>query len=294
MLILLQFKTITTTYCRTTLNLMGYSNEPCRLIGEVYNEKIQLKRYQQANDKNGIHYLYLNKCILHYLFQEYAPAVENAEIAEQHLDGVISMLEVAIFHFYDSLARLAMYPSLPKSSLEAVLNKVSANQQKMNLWAKHAPMNFQHKYDLVEAERSRVLGKDGDAREFYDKAIELAHENEYINEEALAYELAGQFYLAKGQTKFAQVCLRDAHYAYQQWGALAKVKDLEAKYPQLLTTAKILRSDVTTTGTVISTNATWLQTSTVLDLDSVTKAFFTTQKLLKEIRFFSKIGFLAS
>ena len=42
---------------QVVLNLMGYSNEPCRLIGEAYNEKIQLERYQQANDKNGFHYL---------------------------------------------------------------------------------------------------------------------------------------------------------------------------------------------------------------------------------------------
>ncbi len=265
---------------QVVLNLMGHSNDPCRLIGEVYDENIQLERYQQANERNGIHYLHLNKCILHYLFQEYAPAVEHAEIAEQHLDGVTGMLAVAIFHFYDSLARLALYSDSPPQEQYSILDKVAANQEKMQKWAEHAPMNFQHKYDLVEAERCRVLGKDGEAREFYDKAIELAQENEYLNEEALAHELAGQFYLAKGQTKFALVCLRDAHYAYQQWGAVAKVADLEAKYSQLLTIPKSLSANVTTTGTLMSSNATRLQTSTVLDLDSVTKA---SQTLVGEI-----------
>jgi hypothetical protein len=32
----------------------------------------------------------------------------------------------------------------------------------------------------------------------YDKAIALAKENEYINEEALAHELAAKFYLFMG------------------------------------------------------------------------------------------------
>jgi len=258
---------------QVVLNLMGHSNDPCRLTGEVYDETIQLPLLQQANDRTGIHHLHIHKCILHYLFQEYAPAVENAKIAGEHLDGVTSTLWVVIFHFYDSLVRLAVYPSLSQQEQEAVLTKVSANQQKMKLWAEHAPMNFQHKYDLVEAEHSRVLGEDGDAREFYDKAIELAHENEYLNEEALAHELAGQFYLAKGQTKFAQVCLYEAHYAYQQWGALAKVKDLESRYPQFLApkTARAIPMDTDISVTRMASTST-KGSSEWLDLNSVTKA----------------------
>jgi predicted ATPase/signal transduction histidine kinase/tRNA A-37 threonylcarbamoyl transferase component Bud32 len=260
-------------FWQVVLNLTGHSNHPCHLIGEVYDEKIQLERYQQANDKTTIHYLHLNKCILYYLFQEYAPALENAKIAEQHLEGVTGMFVVAIFHFYDSLARLALYPSLPKSEQEAVLTKVSGNQEKMTQWAHHAPMNYQHKYDLVEAERSRVLGKDDDAREFYDKAIALAHENEYLNEEALAYELAGQFYWLKGMPKVAQVYLRDAHYAYQQWGALAKVKNLETRYPQFLLpkTASTIPTNVTISATRMASTST-KSGSEWLDLNSLMKA----------------------
>jgi len=261
-------------FWQIVLNLTGHVNNPCRLTGDIYDENTQLPLHQRTKDRTAIHHLHVNKCILHYLFQEYVMAIENAEIAEQHLDGVISQLEVAIFHFYDSLARLAVYPSLPQQEQEAIFTKVSANQQKMKLWAEYAPMNFQHKYDLVEAERSRVLGKDGDAREFYDKAIELAHENEYRNEEALAYELAGQFYLLKGNLKVAQVYLRDAHYAYQQWGALAKVKHLETKYPQFLTpkTAPAILTNATISATKMAPDSTTGSSNQWLDLNSVTKA----------------------
>ena len=95
-----------------------------------------------------------------------------------------------------------------------IFERVTANQEKMKHWAEHAPMNFLHKFYLVEAERSRVLDKDGEAREFYDKAITLAQENDYLNEAALAQELAGKFYLGKGQVKIAQIYLCDAHYTY--------------------------------------------------------------------------------
>jgi len=259
---------------QVVLNLMGHSNDPCCLIGEVYDEKIRLERYQEANDRNGIHYLHLNKCILHYLFQEYAAALEHAEIAEQHLDGVTGMLVVAIFHFYDSLIQLAVYPSLSQQEQDAVLTKVSANQQKMNLWAEHAPMNFQHKYDLVEAEKARVLGQ-LEAIEWYEKAIAGAKVNEYLNEEALAYELAAKFYLGRGMEIIAQTYMKEAHYHYQQWGASAKVNDLETKYPQWLT-QKTLSTQITTNVSISATKMVAVSStgtsSEWLDLNSVTKA----------------------
>ena len=75
-------------------------------------------------------------------------------------------------------------------------------------------MNHAHKFHLVEAERARVMGHDSDAREYYDQAIDLAREHGYVNEEALANELAAKFYLAGGRVRIASHYLRDAHYAY--------------------------------------------------------------------------------
>lgn len=221
-------------YWQSVLNLIEPSNHSYQLIGKAYNEVNMQPQHQQANDKLALCLLSLHKMILGYLFHHYRQAIENAKIAEINLSGIFATLQVAIFHFYDSLARLAVYPDSPAPEQEQIIKKVLANQEKMQKWAHHAPMNFLHKFHLVEAERCRVLGKDGEAREYYDKAIEGARENESINEEALASELAGQFYLAKRKPKLAQFYLRDAHYAYQHWGAVAKVKNLEEKYPQWL------------------------------------------------------------
>jgi len=177
-------------FWQVVLNLMGRSKYPYRLTGDEYDENIMLPFHQVANDRLAIHYLYLNKSILYFLFQEYTQALEYSKKAEQHIDGAASMLPVAVFHFYDSLIRLALYPDMSQTEQDRFLTKVSGNQEKMKQWAYHSPMNFRHKFYLVEAERSRVLGKDGDARELYDKAIEFSHEHGYLNEEALAHELA--------------------------------------------------------------------------------------------------------
>jgi signal transduction histidine kinase/CheY-like chemotaxis protein len=127
---------------------------------------------------------------------------------------------------------------------------------------------------LVEAEKAWVLGQDLTAMDLYEKAIAGARENEYLQEEALAYERAGEFYLARGMDKVAQTYLREAHYAYQRWGALAKVKDVEERYPQLIaqSSAKISTTATVTTGATITTSATRMSSSTRLDLESLMKA----------------------
>ena len=84
----------------------------------------------------------------------------------------------------------------------------------------------------MEAEKARVLGQVVEAIDSYERAIKGAKDNEYIQEEALAYELAAKFYLARGMEKFAQTYMKEAHYYYERWGATAKVKDLETRYPQ--------------------------------------------------------------
>ncbi|MEK8021862.1 MAG: AAA family ATPase, partial [Candidatus Parabeggiatoa sp.] len=265
---------------QVVLNLIGQPPEtsiifpPYHLKGRVYDEDKVLPILKEANDIIGLALFYFYKLGLCVLFQAYPQAIENASELEKNLEWLLGTVILPLFYFYDSLAQLAVYSeSLPLEQQQNILNRVAAHQQQLKQWAQNASMNYLHKYYLVEAERCRVLGKDGEAREFYDKAIELAQENEYLNEEALAYELAGQFYLAKGMSKVAQVYLHDAHYAYQQWGALAKVKDLETRYPQFIVpkTARSMPTDATISGTRMASGLT-KDGSDWLDLKSIMKA----------------------
>ncbi len=99
---------------------------------------------------------------------------------------------------------------------------------------KHAPMNHLHKLNLIEAEYYRVQGQKEIAKDFYKKAIDLANVNEYIQEEALSYELYSKFLLNDGKKELAVENMKKARYCYSIWGAAAKVSDLEINYPELL------------------------------------------------------------
>jgi len=254
---------------QTVLNLLGLSENSCCLMGEVYNEEQFLPYHVQFNERTAIHSVFLNKLILCYLFGEVTQAAENATKAEQYLDGVTGWLTIPLFYFYDSLAQLAIYPLVPQSQQESLLHKVTNNQEKMRDWAEHAPMNFQHKYQLVKAEKARILGQCWQAMEYYDQAIAGAKEHGYIQEEALANEVAARFYFLQSREKIAQVYLVESYYGYLRWGATAKVKDLEARYSQTL--SQILKRDASEiTATQTSNSSTG--NLRALDLATVMKA----------------------
>ncbi|MEG4441755.1 AAA family ATPase [Microcoleus sp. AT9_B5] len=267
----------TKIWWQITLNLQGLAEDNCRLVGESFKEDEMLPVLLAANNVSSIFGVYFAKLVLNYLFGDRDRAVENARLAEQYVAGVGSLMMVPQYNFYHSLALVALYPDGDAIAREQYLNQVAANQEKMQTWAFHAPMNYQHKYDLVAAEISRVLGHRLEAMDLYDRAIAAAKENQYLQEEALFSELAAKFYLELGKDKIARVYLTDAYYAYARWGTQAKIHDLEQKYPQLL--SQILEQktslypedtiEPTTVGTLTSTGN---KIGTLLDLATVIKA----------------------
>ena len=256
-------------YHQAILNLLGQANNPRELKGEAYQEEDMLPVHIEGNDRYGVFCFSMNKVHLLYLFQDYHQALENLARAEEYLDGGTATLLMHLFYFYDSLTRLTIYSDASSEEQQNILERVNTNQEKMQNWAKSAPMNYLHKYQLVEAEKYRVTGAKYEAMEHYDSAIKLAQENKFLNDEALANELAARFYLGQDKEKFAQVHLQEAFYCYGRWGATAKLEDLETRYPQLLNKSPTTTNKLTTTSPSTTTRT---SSSLALDLATVIKA----------------------
>ncbi|MEG4113412.1 MULTISPECIES: AAA family ATPase [unclassified Microcoleus] len=243
---------------QTALNLCSTTVEPCNLVGESFNEFKTLPILIEAKSFMVVCLVYNAKTMLNFLFRNYAEAWENTSLFEKYAEAASGLYVVAVNNFYFSLSLLALYPATRKGEQKQYLKKVLHNQKKMKKWAVHAPMNYQHKYDLVAAEKARVLGKNIEAMELYDRAIDGAAKNSYIQEEALAYELAGEFYQALGKEIVSQAYLTKAYYGYIHWGATAKVKHLELTHPFLAAQTRIIYTptlDVTRTTTGNTTSS---------------------------------------
>lgn len=222
-------------------NLLGNSKNPTVISGEIYNEIERLPIYKETSNRSAMHYLHLHKSILSYLFHSYGDAIKTIKVAEEYIDGVTSTYTVAVCNFYGSLIRLANYEDLVYEEQQIALEVVETNQVKMKLWAVHAHENFQHKYDLVEAEKARIAG-DIHAVDLYEAAINGARENNYIHEEAMAYELAAKFYITKGMAKIASLYMTESLSLFEKWGAIAKVQHMKDAYADILTGKKTVDS----------------------------------------------------
>ncbi|WP_442946468.1 ATP-binding protein, partial [Nostoc sp. 'Peltigera membranacea cyanobiont' 213] len=179
------------------------------------------------------HYLLLKTKVLCF-YGRYEEAVKAAQGAEELVGTIIGKYQVAAINFYQSIA-IAEYCRTHALGLDnSYIQKVKSNQAQLSLWAISCPENFAHKYDLVNAILSILSGQKAEAIELFDRAISGAKANEYIQEEALANELAAKFYLNWGKEKVAASYMQEAYYCYAHWGAKAKTDDLENRYPELL------------------------------------------------------------
>jgi predicted ATPase/signal transduction histidine kinase len=217
-------------YWQAAQILLGQSEDEIPLRQDAYEEKVLT---QAKVDFYRLSFFYLYRFTLNYWLEDFAKAEHDAAQTRQYLAGGMGSIVEPIFYFYDSLNVLAAGPKSMSES-EPRWQRIEENQAKLKDWADYGPMNYLHKYHLVEAQKHQLLNCKTEAIEFYDLAIQGAKENGYIQEEALANELAAKFYWEWGKEKVAASYMQEAYYCYARWGAAAKIQDLEQRYPQLL------------------------------------------------------------
>ncbi|MBD2457204.1 AAA family ATPase [Nostoc sp. FACHB-87] len=221
-------------YQQTVLNLLGQAEVPHRLSGNIFNQELSLPQLQATNQRSALCMWHLNQAFLYYLFGKNSEAFQASTQTGKYLDGCVGQFMVPLYHFYDALIQLTQYSTASTQERQIILLTVQQHQDKLQHWATLAACNHRHRWELVAGEHHRVLGNKVEAIECYDNAISLAKENKFVQDEALANELAAKFYLDWGREKFAILYMQEAYYCYARWGAKAKAEDLEKRYPQLL------------------------------------------------------------
>ncbi|MBF0225209.1 MAG: response regulator [Desulfobacterales bacterium] len=258
------------------LNLMGDTKEPWILSGEAFDENsiFKLNTYSINNNSTALCLFHLNKLILCYTFMEYEKALYHASIAKKYIAGISGMSHEPLFYFYEALAKIAVFSGLmPYIEQKKILFNVYLNKQKIKNWAKHCPYNHLHKLLILEAELAKIRRMDAKAMLLFDKAVKMAKENEFINEEGLANEHAARFWLKQGKEDIAGIYLKKAYSLYILWGASRKAKHLEEKFPKYFTALSFgeersFNETVTVSGSSSSTG----RMSEPLDLSAVIKA----------------------
>ncbi|MEG4119802.1 AAA family ATPase [Microcoleus sp. N9_B4] len=236
-------------------------------LPEYFQESEQLESDLIASKSfTPLFLLYVLRGLFSYLIGKYQAAVNYLKLAESYVGNAPGLLAVSEHNFYYSLSLLAQYRELEENQQIECLKIVDANQQKMKIWVNHAPENFLHQYELVEAKKASKFSQTWQVAESYDRAIDGAKTSGYIQVEALGNELAAKFHLDWNKEKVAAAYMQEAYYCYARWGATAKIIDLEKRYPQLL--APILQK----THSPLSTNETIFRLGNVSSTSSATSS----------------------
>lgn len=252
---------------QTIKNFREITPQPDCLKGTLYNEIIRIPEHETHKELTAIAQVYIYKLLLAYHFGNYQSADHYISQTQSCIVSVSGIVFFPYYYFYAALTYVALWETEENKS--QILEKIEYHQTILYQWAETTPINYKSKWHLVEAEKQKILGNKAEAIEHYDQAIELAGKYQFINEQAMANELAGKFYLSWGKEKLAQYYFEESSYYYTLWGATAKIADLEQKYPQFFpsTTISVKSHSLEETKTIQDINS-----HNSLDLITIIKA----------------------
>lgn len=216
-------------------------------------DEAQFERYLLEGSASALAtcWYWIRKLQARFLAGDHSAAIVAANQAEDLLWTSPSFFEQAEYHFYAALARAACCNKTAGPERAGHEEALAAHHRQLLSWAGICPENFETRATLVGAEIARLGGRESEAMGLYEQAIRSARDNDFVHNEALANELAGRFYAARGFEKIARVYLQDARHGYLRWGADGKVRQLDALYPHIWGEERAAAPATTTIGTPV-------------------------------------------
>lgn len=218
-------------------NLRGLSNQPSRLVGEHYDIEAMLPQHRATKDLPLVDHVTSKAVFLNYLFHiDGAPHGTSGsgryELSpESGADGFFGGRRTQFIYTLVSLRAAGIARNRRERRLAFRRGRKGLKRLEVRLKTDH--YNIPNKYYLCKAERLRVQGREFEAHEAFDRSIELASENRFLSEQAMACELCGLMHMRSGRGTIAMPYLAKARDLYRRWGANAKVSQLEHQYPDL-------------------------------------------------------------
>lgn len=218
-------------------------NHPEKRGNFQYDIEAIEKGLLEKKDNMSLGQLYIYNMIIGVVYQDIEPAYENMLKCRKIIQALAGTIFIPLFYFYESLI-LAYRHILPakrnghKRDPKA-LRKIEANKKKMAAWAEVGPENYSHKLKIMEALIAAAHNNEPDFISAINEALRLAARSAYIYEEAMAHEIAFQYFEERGrqgEPKEGRHFYSKSHFnqmsdLYSKWGAAGKIEVLKMKHP---------------------------------------------------------------
>jgi signal transduction histidine kinase len=167
-----------------------------------------------------------------FIFGDYRSA---AAVAERYrtLAHMGSAADVALAWYVAALAYACHFDDAEPDERVQLRQRLADLEEHHRVWEKRCAATFRNRRALISAEAARIDGRDAEAIRLYEEALSAAREDGFVQNEAIAAELAARFCRMRDLPTVADAYLQRARACYQRWGADAKVDQLDRLYASL-------------------------------------------------------------
>ena len=178
-----------------------------------------------------------------YLFGHYSKAIEIGTALLGNLHELWTMRNSRMTLFYLSLAILAeLRESTASDDKEALLETVRGYTSQIEDWQAVCDANYAMWSLLLTAEVMELEGNMHGSIQAYEAAIDHTQVHGFALEEALAFELQGEFYVRRGARRAARSVIQDSIATWTRISAFGKAEQLAEKHDWLVNTSTDVRT----------------------------------------------------
>lgn len=230
---------------------------------EKFNEKDFIKKVKESKSGIAVEWYYYFKLMVLAVNKEFEKAIELVKEVKQHneLDGTENFYYLlALFHQY----KISESPQESEKNLIAklieIVKKESENESELIC-----------KYNLVKAEyEAYIQGNHEKAMTLYDTAIKESQKIDNVIDLAICNEYTARYYYERGFDFIGKAYIIEAHYQYNNWGAVTAITKIEQDYQFLVTYSD--NSQEESTSLSLDKTITGQTSSDKLDLATILKA----------------------
>ncbi len=226
-------------YYQMIISLINGSE--CVLFNTTHAQRLQ---QQLANDDFvAVHLHYTMKAIVQLFEQKFTDANDSINQASKYIQNNMAATASPVFHFYNAIIKLNLQVSSQNKKKRSYLTDAKKSCHELKKIATRVPENAKHKYEIVKAMLTFTSGNNGLAFQLFDNAIELSEKSGYIQDAAIASEIAARYYFSCDQQFVGEQYLKRAYNLYTSWGAEGISNLLAKEFPQHLDPSSELRTE---------------------------------------------------
>jgi predicted ATPase/transcriptional regulator with GAF, ATPase, and Fis domain len=212
--------------------LQGQTQSPLSLSHPGFDEAAYVAAY--GADVFCMAFYHAAKLQLGVSFEEHGLALEAARTARREAWTGEGTLWPVFFSVWRGIAIASLDRTASDAERRERRDELRETRDRLRILAENCPENFRCYWLVLAAELERLEGRESEAATLYEDAIAYARQTRSLQHEALASERCAKLWLGRGRDGVARAYLAEAHRCYAAWGAHAKVRDLEARHPSLL------------------------------------------------------------